>query len=556
MNEANLKALTTECQEQNILGKRKRDTRLEVVENALARLKLEGDAGQLLPAILATLEAEKAERKAAKRVAKIQKSSKPSAETTLGYTETQDQLLPVKTGFDVAIISSAQNNTITTGFEQELIDLQKDLESQGYKAEIMVLPVYYNKNAFDPHAESEMQYFNTAIRDYMIEQDCWLWERGAVRLAAQAGVLPTAKMPINAAGLLNTGELCTVVGSPKQQYKTLPRLNDQAIRKAVTTGSVTGYNYKRGRAGSEAEKDHRQGAIIAYKCDEGYNVTNAMQGDNGKLELLIPELEYQYNNAPVACKLGDLHCEVADDQYWAKQMYFLEKIRPSVIAVDDILHFSTRSHHNRGSGKHLYATQGETVSNDLSKVIEQLTELSDICDEVMITESNHNSALDNWLDDSSYNVKTDASNSKIYHLLNWLVCDTMDQGEGAKNALQIALENADLAKLGPLPDNIVFGRMDVPYKPYKYDYSQHGHKGQNGASGSASQFKNWSLPLITGHTHSPAILGSIFTSGVTARLMQGYNRGGASSWDHGSIFEYQNGSVQLITLNAQIVIDF
>ena len=96
--------------------------------------------------------------------------------------------------------------------------------------------------------------------------------------------------------------------------------------------------------------------------------------------------------------------------------------------------------------------------------------------------------------------------------------------------------------------------MDKPFKPLKFDYSQHGHKGANGSAGNPNQFKDWNLNLITGHTHSPCIIGSVFTTGVTARLNQGYNRGGASSWDHGHMMEYSNGQVQLITLNPQKVI--
>jgi hypothetical protein len=547
MNKQQFKDLVLECKDQNLTGKRKRDTRLEVVEDAITILGIEGDASILLPLILEELEKKPKEKKA-------KKANKPSASTTQGYTESQDQLLPVKTGFDVAIITTAQNNTITTGFQDRLLDLKADMIKKGLKAELIVMPSYYNKNAFDPNATSEREYFDPSIREYVIDSDCWLWERNAVRLAVTAGVLPTAKLPVNSAAQLNTGELVTVVASPKQQYKTLPRLNDQSIRKAVTTGAVTGYNYKNGRAGSEAEKEHKQGAMIAYKCDSGYNVVNLMQGSDGTIELLIPELEYLYNNAPKAAKLGDLHCEVADDQYWAKQLSLLEKLDLDFIAVDDILHFSTRSHHNRGSGKHLYATKAESVENDLAKVIEQLTELSEITGKVFVTESNHNSALDHWLDDGSVNIKADSHNSKIYYLLNWLVCDTMDQGEHTKNALQIALENADLTKLPDLPYNVEFGRMERPERPIRWDYSQHGHKGQNGSAGNANLFRSWNLELIVGHTHSPTIMGSVFTTGVTARLDQGYNRGGASSWDHGSMYEYENGSVQLITLNAQKVL--
>lgn len=552
MKNSDFSKLVTECHENNLLGKRKRDTRLEVVEDAITALELKGDAAILMPLVVEELEAQKA--KAAPKKAKA--DNKPAATTQGGYTQTQNELIPVETDFDVAIITSAQNNTVTTGAEQELLKLCDDLRSQGFTPRLFVLPIFYNKHAFSAAVETEEEYFTPVVMPYMQFDDCWLWEAGAVKLNATAAVLPTAKLPINNAKRLNGGELCSIVGSPKQQYETLPRLNDSSIRKAATTGAVTGYNYIRGSAGALGEKDHVQGAIVAYKCGNGeYNVTNVRQATDGSMNLMLPEIDYKYGSLPVSGKLGDLHSEVFDREYWRKTLNFINGFGQSLtsLAVDDILHFSTRSHHNRNSGKHLYASRGESVAGDLQKVTEQLNELAALVPNVYVTESNHNSAIDNWLDDSGVQIKYDSHNSKIYYLLNWLVCDTLDQGEKGKNALQIALENADLAKLEPLAENVTFGRMDEPERPYKYDYSQHGHKGANGSAGSPNQFKDWNLYLITGHTHSPRIIGSVFTTGVTARLNQGYNRGGASSWDHGHVFEFGNGECQLLTLNPQPV---
>jgi len=550
LNDKNFDLLCEECAENNLLGKRKRDTRLEVVEDAIAFLDLNADASITMPLVIERLEGEKA--KAAARKPKA--SNKPAADTQTGYTESQRDQLPVLDG-EVFVITSAQNNTITTGFEDQLLDLVNAIRFAGRDAQLIVTPVYYNKNAFSPAVEKEDEVFNPKITPYLQLDDVWLFERNACLLANTSAVLPTNKRPVNAAAKLNGGELITVVPSPKQQYRTLPRLNDQAIKKAITTGSCTAYNYTRSRAGAEAEKDHKQAAIIVYKCDGGYNVTNVFQGKDGSLNVVLPELEYYYGRLPEAGKLGDLHCEVHDHAFWEKTLDFLDKIKPSFIAVDDILHFSTRSHHNRNSGKHLYANRHESVENDLKQVIDQLSTLAGLIDTVYITESNHNSALDNWLDDSSVNPKQDSHNSKLYYLLNWLVCDTLDQGICDQNALQIALENADLTTLPELPKNVHFGRMDQPCRPLRFDYSQHGHKGANGSVGNPNQFSDWNIELITGHTHSPCIIGEVFTTGVTARLNQGYNRGGASSWDHGHMMEYSNGQVQLITLNPQKVID-
>ena len=186
---------------------------------------------------------------------------------------------------------------------------------------------------------------------------------------------------------------------------------------------------------------------------------------------------------------------------------------------------------------------------DLRVVIEDLNALAAICSTVMIVESNHNSALDEWIHDIGYNPKRDPKQSKIYYLLNYLFADAVDNGN-EKTALQLAFDNLDQFELlPPLADNVVFGRKDQAYIVAGWDLSCHGHHGQNGATGSASQFKRWQIPMITGHTHSPLIdygRNPLLTVGVTASLDQGYNRGGASTWNQSHAVIFHDGTGQIV----------
>jgi hypothetical protein len=227
----------------------------------------------------------------------------------------------------------------------------------------------------------------------------------------------------------------------------------------------------------------------------------------------------------------------------------LDFCKPSLIVVHDILHFSTRSHHNRNDGKHLYQTKDQRVIDDLKTVIVDLNTLAEFAP-VYVVESNHNSALDNWVHDIGYNPKRDPHQAKFYYLLNWLVCDALDDGNG-QIALQVALENLDKFEDFPeLSSRIEFGRMDQSFTRYGYELSAHGHKGQNGSAGSTGLFSRWGLPMVTGHTHSPAILGSCVTVGVTASLQQGYNRGGGSSWQQSHAAVLPNGTAQIVPMRG------
>lgn len=546
----------------NFTRKRTESSKLEVCESVIKALGLAVEPADMAQELPDLIEAKKAEKVEAEPATK--KSNKMAVDTLTGSTRAKAATMPVIATDQPVIVTSAQNNTALAPVFRQLETLAEHMG-----AKLIVLPVYYNKTAYDQHAEDEAESFADPLMPYLLQEDSWLYERNQVRLAAEAAVLPTAKLPINAAAQLNQGELFTIIGSPKQQHKTIATLSKDRTPKAWATGGCTVFNYKRGRAGSEAEPNHVFGAVLLHKGESGeVNSTNIRQADNGSIMLYLDDTaETIHINSQLqvtdglatemtglfgqpAIKLGDLHCEMYDPTQWNKALGFVAKTNPKFVAADDLLHFSTRSHHNRNDSKHLYATRDDRVTDDLNQVIKQLNELAAFAP-VYVTESNHNSALDQWLSDISVKIDFDAHNAKIYHLLKWLVMDTLDDGIKDKNALQIALENADLTKLGSIPDSVEFGRMDVPKYGYKYDFSQHGHKGASGSQGSPAQLAKINLYLVQGHTHSPMILNQHFVTGVTARLNQGYNRGGASAWDHAHVMEHPNGECQLINTNPQ-----
>jgi hypothetical protein len=540
--EKNLAAILKIANDFNYYGKRIRDSRLEVTEGIVKSLALTLDAVYLMEYLNET-KPEKVEKKRAD-------SNKLAASTMLGNETAQAQNLPTITGRKF-VITTAQNNTLPASIfsllEKASIDLQ---------AELIVMPCHYNKNAFSAAVDDENEFFDPAFQPYLLKADSWLFEEQFARLS-MVRIIPTVKYPVNSAQQANTGELITIVASPKQQLRTLPSLAGDAIKEAWSTGCSTQYNYTDTKAGRDAQPDHVFGGILVEILpDETIAVTNLRQADDGSLVFIDSDCtRYAYNETipqkPVAI-LGDLHCEMFDPESWRKSISWLQGINPQLIAAHDVLHFSTRSHHNRSDSKHLYKTRNESVFNDLKQVIDQLNELANIAP-VYVVESNHNSAIDNWLSDTGGSrIAFDTHNAKIYYLLNWLVCDSLDNGVD-KNALQIALENCDLTGLPEMSPKIYFGSMDESEKHFGYDLSHHGHKGQNGSMGSHNLLHKWQLKLVTGHTHSPAITGSVLTVGLVARMKQGYNKGGASSWQQSNGIVHSNGVAQIAPMNPQTI---
>lgn len=517
----------------NFWGKRVRDSKLAVCDGLIAGLDL--SQSQLESGDLADwLDENKPEKpSAAKRT-----PTKPEATTMGGTASAKREEFP-DYGDGLYIVTAAQNNTNSQAIFAQLKEYADTIG-----AELLVMPIHYNKNAFSAAVEDEDEYFCKEVTPYLLKDDVWLGGLGGVRLAVSANILPTAKQPVNKAVALNAGEAVTIIASPKQDMQQIAVMQGKQKRQAWTTGACTQYNYIKGGAGAEAEANHKFGGLLIDVANRQVRVENLLQGSDGSFTTWQQCADKGYQ---VDVVLGDSHFERFDERHTDAVKQWLISQNVDRLALHDILHFETRSHHNRVSGNHLYKMQvlGKTVHKDLQTVIEQTNALAELANDVYLVESNHNSAIDNWLDDMSYNPKIDPQNSKLYYLLNFAVCSSLDN-LSERNALQVALEDCtELASLPFLAENVRFGAMDVSELWAGVEVSQHGHKGQNGSMGSTMLFGRSGDIMVTGHTHTPAIRGRCFTVGVTASLEQGYNRGGRSSWEVANAVILPNGAVQL-----------
>jgi hypothetical protein len=535
-------SIVKEAAELNFYGKRLRDTKLAVAESIIRNLGIQPES---LEACDLTNWLDENRPVIEKKATKKSVIDKPAADTMLGCAASKRASMPIIEGKKF-IVTSAQNNTAAAPVLDQLIKLAEKIGAQ-----LLIMPIHYNKNAFSSAVKDANEYFTSAAKPYLLSNDVWLGGNGGVLLACSAFVSPTAKQPVNAAKALNAGEAVTVVASPKQDHMPIAVMENANKRKAWTTGTCTQYNYTESRAGAEAESRHKFGALIIDVDNDTREIycTNLVQGADGSLQTWQ---ECAENFIDVDIVLGDLHVERKDEKITKITKDWLASQHVRNLRLDDCLHFETRGHHNRGSGKHLYIMDklGKTVAKDLTLVAEELNSYACLAENVYLCESNHNSAIDNWIDDSKYSPKTDPQNARLYHLLNYALCDSIDNDQRTTGALELALSGAfdywEQAGLIELDSNIEFGYMDKSEQWFGCEMSQHGHKGQNGSAGSTMLFGKASVSMVTGHTHSPAIQGECTTVGVTASLFQSYNRGGMSSWDHANCVITPNGSKQLV----------
>jgi hypothetical protein len=537
MKKAEKASILKTALELNFYGKRLRDKRLECAEAIIKELGLNLSAANVI-AWLDDNKPAKPEKPASEKRAKA--DNKPDASTVLDGVSSAETATPLDT-FDRVVVVSAQNNTAVN--VEALAAIQQFCADND--AQLIVLPVWYNKNAFSASVESEHEFFAEQIRPFVVDYTASIFG-GLVNLYGNAAVPATTVLPVNVARKLNAGELVSVVGHALQQMDTLPRSPATPIKEAWSTGSVTQINYTRSAAGSKAAANHIFGGLLLERREDGKILTTNLHFKGGKLLCWLTNSEEENNNAVVV--LGDLHSEMQDPDNWQRTLEMLDFVKPKLIVLHDILHFSVASHHGRNNGQHLYKMRDRLVIDDLAAVINDLNMLAQIAP-LYICESNHHSALDNWLHDINYNAKRDPRQAKLYYLLNYLVAESIDTGD-EKTALEVAFQELDRFEEFPeLADGITWGDKDQAFINNGFALQTHGHQGTNGARGGANQFMQWQIPMICGHTHSPMIRNGqnpLFVVGVTASLKQGYNAGGASTWNQSHVIAYANGSAQVI----------
>lgn len=415
------------------------------------------------------------------------------------------------------IVTAAQNNT--TLHCAAFSALESYAEKVG--AELLVLPIRYNKKAFSPQTESEEENYNPEVMPYMLYNPV---KTENAHIYAGCHILPTAKYPSNAAIDLNQGERFTIVASPKMQQKEIPRGGGQTFSTVYSTGVVTLPNYLPSRAGSVAEKSHKIGAL------------HIIEGKVYPLEF-DEMLHWDYKFQSIV--LGDIHAESIDLNCFSKTLDCIKYHNIENVVLHDLLDFKNRNGHERQNGNHLFLERRGTVEDNLGTVDDILSELQAHTKNIYVVRSNHDDMLDRWLTDMTYNPHLDPVNAGLYHRLQYLKYKYMVKYDEVPNMLELALKDLYPEKY---TSSIKFLSLADSLKLHGVECGLHGHKGVNGAR---SGLQKLNTKMITGHTHTGQRLDNFVTVGTISKLKQGYNVGGGSTWTHHNALICQSGRVVL-----------
>ena len=442
------------------------------------------------------------------------------------------------------VFTSAQNNTDVHKLFLKTLESYCKLND----AELIIGQFVYNKNGFQNGvSDSEDIYYDMALTKYFnTEQhkiaDGLVW-------CGELNILPTAKNPCTGFETY-TGTDSSIIPHAKIALESVATPMSEDCKFMYATGAVTMHNYIQKKAGQLAQAAHCYGALVVELDDSGEWFARQIQTDTSGIfqdlnTLYFPDGKTAYAT-PHAVNWGDIHAEKSDFDVILACENMLDDVKPKFQLFHDTFDMQARNHHNRQGGHFLakmYHSGNDSVRNDIIKASGVLQGFErDFCIGHVV-ESNHDLALESWLNANDYDFRKDPVNAGTYLALQSYIYDCLENGDTNINILEYALTSFIDVEL----DSINFLATDESMVLAGVECGMHGHIGCNGSRGSPQQFQKLNRPMNTGHTHTASIKGNVYTAGVTGSLDMGYNKG-ASSWSHSHIITYDNGFRTIVTM--------
>lgn len=462
-----------------------------------------------------------------------------------GTVEAPDAVRPVATGKRF-VFTVAQNNTMI--HDQFWQSLQRFCADRG--ATLMVAKTRYNKSGFQNlTSEGDEEWYDPRLEPYFVTNSVQI--APDLVWCGELDILPTAVSPLS--GFENyTRSASAIVPHVKVQMKSAPTMKHQPPRFLYTTGTVTLRNYIERKAGQKAAFHHVFGALYVEFDEDGDWFARQLVSDrNGTFYDLTdhytPE-RIERNCSVEGLNYGDLHAEVSAAQFQQCVLQpggMLDALRPKYQFAHDLSDFLPRNHHNIKDPYFMAEQfwQGiDLVENGMRYSYDLLQAMHRPWCKTVVVESNHDQALQRWLQDKSGQM--DAQNAYYWHELNAYIHRAIKEGKE-----HFVFEHA-VRRFGAV--EAIFLREDESFLIAVDDIGQgiecglHGHRGPNGSRGSSASLRNIGVRLNKGHDHTASILDGVYSAGVSANLDLRYNKG-PSSWSWSHIVTYRNGKRAIIT---------
>jgi hypothetical protein len=485
------------------------------------------------------------------------KPAKPGkAEKTKPPMLTKVPVVRMKLKKDVVyryILTAAQDSTpIFAEFWESLLSYAHYMN-----APIFVAGLTYQKGLYEDHAVATATY-DKVLEKFMVYDRIQFTDD--LLLISDANVLPTTANPLAGWQTANRGGH-VVIPSTRIALESIPRMQDQPPRYAISTGCITRPSYTPRAAGRKALFHHTYGALLIEIDLDGevffHHLCADEDGSFQHLDVIVDGNKITLNNRVRSVVWGDIHHEQLDPQIALSTWGYstTEKrvvtdeclqtwLKPEYEFFEDTLDFRRRNHHDIHDPHSRAKVHSKTNGNVEDEVREAAAFINAVARDgtfTTVVESNHDAAIARWL--KNPDGMFDAENAYYWHLLNSVWHRQIRANNDDFNVVHEALR---LAGLGDHIDFVGAGESRVIDG---VEHGLHGDIGIGGTRGSPTQYRRFGVRTSTAHTHSPCILDGAFVAGVAARLFQGYNRG-PTRWAHAHIIQYLNSKRALVLMSA------
>lgn len=453
------------------------------------------------------------------------------------------------------VITSAQNNTYV--HDKFLKSLENYCSFNN--AELLISTYVYDKKGWQnagksPDKNSSDYWYDPKITPYRFDESVELAE-GLV-FCGELNILPTDINPLG--GFYNyLAEQSGIIPHAKLQMESLPSPKSDQARLMYTTGTVTQRNYIEKKTGQKASWHHCFSALVVEVDIDGDWFVRQLHAEQDTGEFYDLDKKYtpkgvELSDSVAAINYGDVHAAKLDygvakvswglDATWGDSV-ILDTLKPKYQLIHDVLDQRARNHHNVKDPHFLfemYKNNTESVKSEVELTAKVLRSMKRDFSEVVVVESNHDTALEKWLKEQDY--RKDPVNAVFFlelQLDKYYAIETSNKDFNT-------FENA-IIRVAPDLHNIRFLRTDESFRVEGIECGQHGHTGANGSRGSIHQFRRQGIKFNIGHSHAAGIKDGVYQAGVSGKLDMGYNVGG-SSWSHSHIVTYNNGKRAIITL--------
>jgi len=437
------------------------------------------------------------------------------------------------------VVTTAMNNTPVnkSAFQSLLVYCEHN------DAELIIIPCRYKWKK--PHHKAKYQeWWADEVKPYIIDSKVRLgpslYARGDIQIS------PTAVNPSSGMAPL-VGNTWSIFGHGQQSMVAVATPITELPNRFYTPGAITQKQYSPTKTGAKAAFHHVTGALVVEVSGKDRFIRQVNICPKGFTDL---DKDYTPSGVKPAKRaaslvLGDEHVrfirqDVVDATFRGPDS-IVGVCKPKNLVRHDVLDMYAGSHHHEKSYRTMFAkSQGlnSCVRTELDQAVEHLRDTTPPgTRSVVVCDSNHHDHLEQWL--SRTNPMEDHVNADVHCELQMLLRDAVRRGDRS-GLFQLYAASRGLKK------GIKWVTGDRPYMIGGVDHSQHGHRGVNGARGSARGIANTTHKATIGHSHTAGVHLSVFQTGKSCGTLE--YEGGLGTHTNSHVLQYANGKRTIIDI--------